>query len=348
MLSSRPFPDLGETFQSYVIRLARFNHYKFDHWTLYLSKESVSYRSKDIAERNQLRQFVFLCTGMPSVNQLFDQWQFFDTEKKYFDYKQIKICPICFRSNKHKLMAQWSFRNNLVCPEHSCLLADNCSRCGDSITERTVHAMKCDKCEFPLHEFESKETEVDYFSKRIEQLTDEGVLQNRETLIDELAWQYSHIEALSLLVYQSGNPLWRKKRSYSIEQKHEHQTVIGELLNDSTLLQSALNEYVQSQFEQGKTDLGQAFTKLNNYLVNNTCPTLIVAVKELIHRSQFYESQKVGLTWLEKLFNFHQKSLTNFVKDKYPNFILKTQGPASISLSDVNHILEQYQQRVKL
>lgn len=348
MLSSRPFPDLGETLQSYVIRLARFNHYKFDHWSQYLSQESVPYRSRDITDRKQLREFIFLSTGMPSVNQLFDQWQFFDTEKKFFDYKKIKICPICFGSNKYKLMTQWSFRYNLVCPEHSCSLVDKCSRCGESVTERTVHVMKCDKCELPLHEFEVKETEVDYFSKRIENLIGEGILQNREALIGELAWQYTHIEALSLLVYQDSNPLWRRKRSYSIEQKHQHQTFIGQLLNDNSLLQSALNEYMQSQFKQGKTDLGIAFTKLNKYLVNKTCPVLIVAVKKLINNFQFNDTQKVGLTWLEKLFNLHQKSLTNFVKDKCPCLILKTQGPASVSLNNVNHILDQYQKTVKL
>ncbi len=343
MLLTRPIIDLGETLQSYIIRLARFNHYRFDHWSLYLSQESVPYRSRGIADRNQLREFVFQSTGMPNVNLLFDQWQFFDTEKKYFDYKNIKVCPICYGSNKHKLMAQWSFRFNVVCPEHGCLLVDKCSRCGDSTTERTVHAMKCDKCELPPHKFEVKKTEVDYFSKRIQNLIGEGILQNREALIDELAWQYIHIEALSLLVYQKGNQLWRRKRSYSIEQKHAHQTLIGQLLNDNTLLQNALNEYMQSQFEQGKTDLGMALTKLNKYLVNNTCPTLIVAVKELINSSQFSESQKVGLTWLERFFDFPKNTLVNFVKTKHPSVILNTQGPASVLINDVSYILAQYQ-----
>jgi hypothetical protein len=343
MLLTRPIIDLGETLQSYIIRLARFNHYRFEHWSLYLSQESVSYRSRDIADRNQLRAFVFLSTGMPSVNQLFDQWQFFDTEKKYFDYKKIKICPICFGSNKHKLMAQWSFRNNLVCPEHSCLLVDKCSRCGDSITERTVHAMKCDKCELPLHEFEVKETEVDYFSKRIKSLISEKALKKRETLLDELNWQYIHIEALSLLVYQEGSQLWRRKRSYSIEQKYQHQTIIGQLLNDNALLQNALNEYMQSQFEQGKTDLGMAFTKLNKYLMNNTCAVLIIAVKKLINNVKFGDTQKVGLLWLEKLYDFPKNSMVNFVKTKYPSVILNTQGPVSVPINDVSYVLSQYQ-----
>jgi hypothetical protein len=348
MLLTRPIPDLGETLQSYIIQLARLNHYKFEHWSLYLSNESVAYRSRDIADRNQLREFVFQSTGMPNVNLLFDQWQFFDTEKKYFDYKKIKVCPICFGSNRHKLMAQWSFRYNLVCPEHNCSLVEQCSSCGESVTERIIYGMKCDKCELPLHEFEVKETEVDYFSKRIEQLVGEAILQKREALIDELAWQYNHIEALSLLVYQDGNQLWRRKRSYSIKQKHEHQTRIGQLLNDNTLLQSALNEYMQSQFAQGKTDLGIALTKLNKYLVNNTCPVLIIAVKKLINSFQFSDSQTVGLVWLEKLFDFPQKSLTDYVKTKYPSLILKTQGPASVSLNNVNHILEYYQKTARL
>lgn len=335
MLSSRPFPDLGETFQSYVIRLARFNHYKLDHWTLYLSRESVPYRSKDIAERNLLRQFVFLSTGMPSVNQLFDQWQFFDTEKKYFDYKAIKVCPACFVSNKNKLLAEWSVRFNVVCSEHECLLVDSCSNCGDLITERAIHALKCSKCELPIKDFRSNVVKIDSFSKKIHKLFGKGLINKRDTLINELSWQHLHLEAYSSLVYQEGSRLWRSKQNYSIEQKYAYQKAVGQLLENAELLNEALCMHLSSQIANGNLVLGKAFTRLNRYLKDNRCPTLVVGIKTLIKEFEFEENQTVGLVWLSNLYGIESQELKKSIYQEFESVLFKNRGILAINAYEV-------------
>tara|TARA_R110002167_G_scaffold298619_8_gene502940 strand:- start:4286 stop:5350 length:1065 start_codon:yes stop_codon:yes gene_type:complete len=339
MLLTKPIPDLNETFQSYVIRLARFNHYKFEHWSLYLSQESVSYRGRTKSDRDQLSNFVHQSTGMDDVLQLFDQWMFFEEGKLYFDYKAIKICPACFAANKNKLLAKWSFRNYVVCSEHSCLLVDSCTNCGELITERCIHSLRCSKCDFSLEDLSNKKIESDYFSKRINELIDNGLLEERDVLIDELSWQHRQIRAMSFLVYQDDSKFWRSKRNYSIEQKHEHQSAIGKLLENPELLLQTLSAYLESKFEQGETDLGTALIKFNRYLANESCPQLIFAAKKLINSFPFDESQTAGIIWLSNLYNIEKSTFKNFVQLNFECLLFKNRV---ISASHAAKVIDAY------
>jgi hypothetical protein len=320
--------------------LARFNHYKFEHWSMYLSQESVSYRGRTKADRVQLSKFVHQSTGMDEVLQLFDQWVFFEDAKLYFDYKAIKICPICFATNKNKLLAKWSFRNYVVCSKHSCLLVDSCTNCGELITEQCVHGLSCSKCQFPLEELKYKKAESDYFSNRINEFFSNELFEKKHELIEELSRHHDQIAAFSLLVYEEGSPVWKRKRSYSVEQKHKHQLTIGCLMVDDKKLLKALRTYLESKLEQGETNFGKAFLNLNKYLANDMCPQLIVAAKELLKSFTFNEQQTVGIIWLSKLYNIEKNQLKSFVQLNYSSLLFKGQAiPASYAAQVIDDYL---------
>ncbi len=272
---------------------------------------------------------------MPEVLQLFDQWMFFSDAKQYFDYKAIKVCPACFVSNKNKLFAEWSVRFNVVCSEHECLLVDTCPNCGDLITERAIHALKCSKCELPIKDFHSNVVKIDFFSKKIHQLFGKGLINKRNALINELSWQHLHLEALSSLVYQEGSRLWRSKQNYSIEQKYAYQKAVGQLLESAELLNEALCKLVSSQIVHGNLVLGKIFSRFNRYLKDNRCPTLIASVKELIKEFEFEENHTVGLVWLSNLYGIEPQELKNFIYQEFESVLFKNRGVLAINAYEV-------------
>jgi hypothetical protein len=346
MLLIKPIPDINETFQSYLIRSARFNNYNFEHWSLYITQQCVKYRSRNYADRIRLIEFVHQRTGMDEVLQLFDQWMFYGNGKHYFDYKVIKICPTCLVNNKGKLMAEWSLRFNVVCSIHDCLLVDSCTNCGDFITEHTIHTMRCNKCELPILKVNDDNVEIDFFSKRIHRLFGKGLVKNRDKLIDELSWEYLHIEAFSFLVYQKGSHFWRSKRNYSIKEKYAHQLAVGQLLEDSERLRKVLFDYVNSYFMNGNSAFGTLFFKRNKYLKNNRCPALILSIKGLLKKFEFDESQTVGLTWLSHLYDIEEQELKHFIEKEFKSTLFKNRGIFAMNAYEVINAYLNYKKAI--
>lgn len=313
MLLTRPFPDLNETLQSYVIRLARANHYSIEQWAQYLSQECAPVRTKDLNSRKQLVSFLSRVTGMTEIEKLFDQWQFFNTDKNHFDYKMINICPVCFSENNGKINASWVLRYNLCCEKHSCLLVDICSGCGHAISEKCVLSKQCQQCGLQLSKIVADRVSSDYFSSRMHQKIAEGIFTDRDSLLNELAWQSSNIEAFSPLVYKENQPNWRKKRDYSVWEKHEHQVSISELMKNENMLNTALVDHVQEQFDSGITDLGKALLRFNKYLFDEVNPQILHAVKRLIFEQDFSAYISVGPLWLSKVYGLDHNSLKQYL-----------------------------------
>lgn len=341
MLLTRPFPDLNETLQSYVVRLARANHYSIEQWTQFLSQESAPVRAKDLNSRKQLVSFLSRVTGMAEVDKLFDQWQFFNTDKNHFDYKMIKICPVCFSENGGKVNASWVLRYNLCCEKHSCLLVDTCSGCGHAISEKCVLNKQCQQCGLQLSKFSSDRVKSDYFSSRMHQKLAEGILTNRESLLSELAWQSSYIDALSPLLYKGNQALWRKKRGYSVWEKYQHQRSVGELINNENSLNTALVGYVQKQFDSGTTDLGKALLKFNKYLFDDVNPQILHAVKKLILEQNFPDYISVGPLWLSKVYGLEHENLKQYLLNHTSTTGFKNKSlPAYLASSVVSGYLK--------
>ncbi|SEK67494.1 TniQ protein [Colwellia chukchiensis] len=331
MMLIRPYPDEQETLQSYVIRLAKFNHYQFEHWSQHLSQQSISLRQRDAKSRELLTSYLHSVTGMDNVFNLFDQWQFYNKDKRHFDYKSIKVCPLCFAENKGKILSLWALRYYLVCTKHDTLLVDKCSKCNSAITENTILQGKCGSCVKEVTTFETEVVAPDSFSLELARAAQNQIFDTTVDLINKLLIIYTKLEACSSFIYQDGQALWKKKQAYSIEEKYHHQMQVAELVENENKLVSAIGRYVNLALEEKLYDLGKVLVKFKSYIGNEKFPMMTSAIRTFVLTSEFTEDQRVGVTWLNNLFGFESKMFKNFIIDKYPSLVFKQSVPLNMA-----------------
>ncbi|WP_233078863.1 hypothetical protein [Rheinheimera soli] len=192
-----------------------------------------------------------------------------------------------------------------------------------------------------LSEFKVQNVQSDIFSSRISQKVSDGILNERESLLDELSWQYSTLEAFSLLVYEENQANWRNKRGYSLSDKHNHQIAVSRLMENEELLINAIKKYAQGQFEKGTTDLGKALMKFSKYLVDEVNPAILLSVKKLIGWGKFDDQISIGVIFLSKLYGLEQENFKQYLQNHVSTTGFKNRAiPASLAAKVVSEYLE--------
>ncbi|WP_334019010.1 TniQ family protein [Alteromonas sp. S015] len=342
MLLTRPFSSTDETLQSFLIRLARANHYTFEAWSRHLADQGIPYRTRNQESRKKLVEYIDGILGRNETSELFDQWAFYTDLKLGFDFARIKICPHCFKESKGKLHPKWSFRFNLTCPVHGCLLVDTCSCCGTAINEQAVHSHKCTECGTPLITSESTIAEPDSFSGQIHELDSTKLIsdeRNRTALINLLTAQFNTIEALSNYVYEGDQAKWRKKRAYSLAQRYQHQIAVSQALSSQSATNDAVAQYAGEVISDGETDIAKLFRYSRKAIKNQFPQMLIKAIKTYVENFDDDNGITVGLRWLSDLYGIDDDSLFKFVVLNHE--ALQTRKGV-IRLLDAGHVIDGY------
>lgn len=343
----RPRVNLKESFQSYLIRLARANGYKYTAFSSAITEKSKPYRSFKPEDRSEIRSLIAKVADSNASN-LVDVWEIGFYFKHLFDYSRIKICLKCYESEK-VMPPYWWLKNYLVCDEHQLLLVDSCSNCKTRFKEQSIVKGQCLECGFEIDHNKSAEIDSEIFDKKLHSLFAEDVTSPslfRGILSADVEPIYVHYQICSYFQKEihSRDKYINHRQTLDIHDLYCVQSEAQKIVDDgkvSELICDALCAYRDNSGKGISSFIAPVFK-----LIMSVNGRLYKAelIKVLIKAPECIGDWIVGLKWVEKLFSIEANNLKEFVKNYFPDIEAKNQGTFAVLIRDLNFILTEYSQ----
>ncbi|GLX84305.1 hypothetical protein tloyanaT_05570 [Thalassotalea loyana] len=341
----RPRAIPKESFQSYLIRLARENGYKYKAFSSGITANSKPHRSFKPEDRTDI-QFLISNIADNNARNLVDVWECGFYFKHLFDYSRIKICPKCY-TNEKVLPPYWWLKNYLICDEHQLLLIDSCGNCNTRFNEDSIAYGHCMECGLEIEHNKSAELNSGMFDKKLHSVCaaeEMNTSRFRELISNEVEQIYVHYQICSYLLKEVLNrdKYINHRRTLDIYSLYTEQKEIQSIVKNDALGQlmyEALCSY-RARGGKGVSSLINPIFKLimshQGHLYRATL------VKLLIEEPKDLADWAIGLNWLEKLLSIDANNLRNFVKEYSPNLEEKSQGPFAVLIRDLNLVMSEY------
>ncbi|MBL4941599.1 MAG: TniQ family protein [Colwellia sp.] len=341
----RPRVNYEESFQSYLIGLARANGYKYSAFSSGITAKSKPHRSFKPEDRNDIQTLISKIAD-DNAGNLVDVWECGYYFKHLFDYSRIKACPKCYEKDMI-LPPYWWLKNYLVCGEHKLLLIDSCSQCNTKFEEGSFVKEHCLKCGLEITSNNSIEWNTGLLDQRLHDLCSDVTRdsnQFKELISEEIEQIYVHYQVCSYFLkeLQSKDKYSNHRRTLDINTLNSEQNDIQRMIHDgkvSLLMYDALAAY---RIKSGKR-ISSFITPIFKLLMSQH-GSLYKAelINMLIEGPNDFGDWPVGLNWVEKLLSIKANDLKVFVKDHFPNIEAKCQGPFAVLIRDLNFLLSEY------
>lgn len=341
----RPRINPKESFQSYLIRLARSNGYKYTAFSSAITEKSKPHRSFKPEDRSEIRSLIAKIADS-NANNLVDVWESGFYFKHLFDYSRIKVCLKCYDSEK-VMPPYWWLKNYLVCDEHQLLLVDSCSNCKTRFKEQSIVKGQCLECGFEIDHNKSAEVDSEIFDKKLHRLFSEEIIssgQFREMLSADVEPIYVHYQICSYFMKEihSRDKYINHRKTLDIHDLYCVQSETQKIVGDgkvSKLICDALGAYRANSGKGLSSFISPVFK-----LIMSVNGSLYKAelIKVLIKAPEGLGDWIVGLKWAEKLLSIEANNLKEFVQCYFPELEAKNQGTYAVLIRDLNFLLTEY------
>lgn len=341
----RPRVNPKESFQSYLIRLARSNGYQYTAFSSAITEKSKPHRSFKPEDRSEIHSLIAKIADSNASN-LVDVWESGFYFKHLFDYSRIKICLKCYECEK-VMPPHWWLKNYLVCDEHQLLLVDSCSNCKTRFKEHSIVKGHCLECGFEIDHNKSAEVDSEIFDKKLYSLFSEEKNSPslfRGILSADVEPIYVHYQICSYFLKEIHNrdKYINHRRTLDIEELYSVQRDIQKVVGDgkvSKLICDALCAYRANSGKGISSFISPVFK-----LIMSVNGSLYKAelIKVLIKAPEGLGDWIVGLKLVEKLLSVDANNLKEFVKSYFPELEAKNQGTFGILIRDLKFLLTEY------
>jgi len=346
----RPKVNPEESLQSYLIRLAQANGYKYSAFSSAITANSKPHRSFKADDRRIIQSLIAQISD-PNAIELTDVWECASYNKNLFDYTRTKICLDCY-NDKEILPPRWRLRNYLCCSQHKVLLIDCCSKCEEKFEEDTFVKGYCLSCELPINEMQTKSVPNELCSIDTQSMLDTFVGNTAKfcSFIDiNLKQHYFNTHLCSIMLNEiNDNHLpFSHRRSYSISELYDFYAQIFSLLNNGCLKNLICDYLRKMKLVKGKA-FGTALSSIYSDVISEEGKIFKTEITNvLMNPPPDMSNWPVHVKWIEKFFNIPSDALKNLVTSELEEYELKIQGSTSISIKDVNILLSEYADRVR-
>lgn len=341
----RPRVNLEESFQSYLIRLARANGYKYSAFSSGITTKSKSHRSMKLADRIEIRKLIKLIADSNS-SELVDIWECGYSHKQLFDYSRIKFCTQCFLEDE-VLKPYWWLKNYLVCAKHNALMIDSCPSCNEKINEDSFIHRCCSVCEQEFASFKAEQVEADLYGKTISKLFSNFVgntdtfIEILDEYINKLYTQFFIGSALLKYTREKAAPI-DNRRFFSLKELFNEQVAVQELIHEGDIKRQMFSFLCDEKAHSG-LGIPHALNPIFDLIFSKHGELFeIELIKLLFAPEKEMEVWSVGILWVEKVFRLTKGELKLFIKEKYPELELKRQGPFTVEVKNIKFILSEY------
>jgi hypothetical protein len=341
----RPRVNPKESFQSYLIRLARSNGYKYTAFSSAITARAKPHRSFKPEDRNDIQSLIAKIADNNARN-LVDVWECGYYFKHLFDYSRIKICLKCYGSEK-VIPPHWWLKNYLVCVEHQLLLVDSCSNCKTRFNEQSFVKGQCLECGLEIDHNKSAEVDSEIFDKKIYSLFSEEKTSSslfRGILSADVEQIYVHYQICSYFLKEihSRDKYINHRQTLDIHDLYCVQSETQKIVDDgkvSELIGDALCAYRANSGKGISSFIAPVFK-----LIMSANGGLYKAelIKVLIKAPEGLGDWVVGLKWVEKLLSIEANNLKEFVQSYFPELEAKNQGTYGVLIRDLNFLLTEY------
>ncbi len=299
-----------------------------------------------LADRKEV-QALFKSIADPNVSELTDIWECAHYHKQQFDYARTKFCSLCYQQDK-VLAPYWWLKSYLVCTKHSVLMIDSCTHCNTKINEDSLVNERCITCNTSFESFDFKVIEPDPYSVHIGTtfLNFRGNTQDFVALLDaNLCRRFieNNIGLFLLKELKNKTATIDNRRDFSLEELYFDQVKVQNIINAGGVKQFLYDVFIKRNNDGGRKGIPHVLMSVFDSIMSSEGALYKVQLIELLLSPPIpMESWALRVQWLEKLFVIPKSELGNFIKERYPEYKNKSQGPLTIKIKHVSFLTTEY------
>lgn len=333
-LLCRPSPIKGESFQSYIERLAFSNHVK-PHDLLLFSLVKLKYPATNVEQKDSLVALLGGLTGhAEEIEALFDARLVSKEYKTLFDFDLKKVCLSCMHDCAY-FKDIWSFRNYVVCAKHRTPLSSYCPHCSAMINFDSAFQKKCNKCANSLRAAKQQQEVHEPISEYIFNVFDKG-----EQSLTKIAKKVKQLQPYIRLVNKGRFDNIESLRKSNLTSFANVQASSAELMRDGDKSVDTLSKYLASKVNT----IGWS-KALNGFREVTSNPSEYkfadVMKRTFLERTSDIGDGAISYELLARIWRLDASKLTLAIQESVPDKVLIKTGRHKIKCSDFTKYQEQ-------
>ncbi|GEA07501.1 hypothetical protein KUL42_22620 [Alteromonas sp. KUL42] len=337
-LLCRPTPEVDESFQSYVERLAFYNHVKPQDLLLF-SQAKLKYPATSREQKLSILTLLSELTEYSESEDLFDIRLVPKEYKTLFDFDFKKVCQKCLYDRAY-FRDIWSLKNYVVCAEHRTPLSSHCLSCGKMFSFESAFLKKCDGCNSHFRGTSNAQSVYDPISEYIFKVFD-----GSDSALKEITKKIKQLQPYIRLINNGRFENIESLRKGNLTGFARLQASSAELMLDNDKSVEAFSKYLASKVN--KNEWSKALNGFRDVTSNPSEYEFADVMKRtILERTGDIGDGAISYDLLAKIWKLDASKLTLAIQESVPDEVLIKTGRHKIRCSDFTnyweHILAAY------